>query len=86
MASLVYAIAVETVSWLQCPLTLAESWLEARAGIQPERGPFLVRLLDSIVYPDLPEWLVVTGAVVTCAAILVAYVRRYVRRNAAGEW
>ena len=50
-ASLIYAIAVESVPWLPCPLTLAEAWLEARAVIEPARRPFLVRVLDAVVYP-----------------------------------
>jgi len=29
--------------------------LKHRAGIEPAHGPFLVRVLDAIVYPDLPE-------------------------------
>jgi hypothetical protein len=81
-----YAIVVESVSWLPCPLTLAEVWLEAHAGIEPAHEPFLVRVLDAVVYPDLPEWLVIGGAVLVCVAILVVYLRRYVRRTAEGRW
>ena len=47
---------------------MAETWLEARAGIEPAHGPFLVRVLNAIVYPDLPEWLVVGCAVLVCVA------------------
>jgi hypothetical protein len=86
IASLIYAIVVETVSWVQCPLTVAETWLEARAGIEPANGPFLVRVLDATVYPDLPEWLIVGGAVLVCAGILSVYMRRYIRRVATGQW
>jgi hypothetical protein len=86
IASLIYAIVVETVSWVQCPLTVAETWLEARAGIEPANGPFLVRVLDATVYPDLPEWLIVGGAVLVCAGILLAYMRRFIRRVATGQW
>ena len=86
IASLVYAIIVQSVPWLPCPLTVAETWLEARASIEPARGPFLVRVLDAVVYPDLQEWLVVGGAVVVCLAILTVYVRRYIRRDASGQW
>jgi len=39
-----------------CPLTVAETWLEARARIEPARRPFLMRVLDAIVYPNLPPW------------------------------
>ncbi len=79
IASIIYTILVESVPWLPCPLTMAETWLEARAGIEPARGPFLVRVLDTIVYPDLPEWLVAGSAVFVCVAILGVYLRRYLR-------
>jgi hypothetical protein len=59
IASLIYAILIELLPSTPCPLTVVETWLEARAGIESARGPFLVRVLDAIVYPDLPEWLVV---------------------------
>jgi Protein of Unknown function (DUF2784) len=86
IASLIYALIIESVPWPPCPLTVAENWLEARAGIEPARGPFLVRVLDATVYPNVPVWLVVGGAVVVCGAILGIYVRRYVRRTADGQW
>jgi len=86
IASLIYAIVVESIPWLPCPLTVAETWFEARARIEPAHGPFLVRLLDAVVYPDLPEWVVVGGAVLVCVAILGAYLRRYLRRTADGQW
>jgi hypothetical protein len=86
IASLIYAIIVESVPWLPCPLTLAETWLESRAGLEPARGPFLVRVLEAIVYPDLPEWLVVGGALLVCAGILSVYMRRYLRKDAGGQW
>jgi hypothetical protein len=86
IASLLYAIVVESVSWIPCPLTMAETCLETRAGIEPARGPFLVRVLDEVVYPDLPDWLVVGGALLVCVGILSLYLRRYLRRDASGEW
>jgi hypothetical protein len=86
IASLIYAIIIESVPWPPCPLTVAEDWLEARAGIEPASGPFLVRVLDATVYPNVPVWLVVGGAVIVCAAILGIYVRRYLRRTADGRW
>jgi hypothetical protein len=86
IASLIYAIDIELVPWPPCPLTVAETWLEARAGIEPAHGPFLVRVLDAVVYPDLPEWLVVGCAVLVCAAVLSVYLRRYLRRTSGGQW
>jgi hypothetical protein len=86
ITSLAHAIVIELLPWLPCPLTVAESQLEARAGVQPAYGPFLVRVLDAIVYPDLPGWLVVGVAVVVCVAILGVYLRRYLRRRVDGTW
>jgi hypothetical protein len=86
IASILYAIAIELVPWPPCPLTAAEMWLEARAGIAPTHEPFLVRMFDAIVYPDLPEWLVVGCAVVVCGGILCVYLRRYRGRTVGGEW
>jgi hypothetical protein len=86
IASLIYAIVIELVPWPPCPLTVAETWLEGRAGIEPAHGPFLVRVLDAAVYPDLPEWLVVGCAVLVCVAILSVYLRRYRGRPVAGQW
>jgi Protein of Unknown function (DUF2784) len=71
--SVIYAIVIEFVPWPPCPLTVAETWLEARAGIEPSHGPFLVRVLDAIVYPNLPTWAVVGGAVLVCLGILESW-------------
>jgi hypothetical protein len=86
IGSLIYAIVIESVPWPPCPLTVAETRLEARAGIEPAHGPFLVRVLDAVVYPDLPEWLVVGCVVLVCVTILSVYVRRYLRRTEGGQW
>jgi len=85
IASLAYAIVIELAPW-PCPLTVAETQLEVRAGIEPAHGPFLVHVLDAIVYPDLPEWLVVAVALVVCVAILSVYLRRYLGRPVDGMW
>jgi hypothetical protein len=60
------------------------SWFPGRHARSP--WPFLVRVLDAIVYPDLPEWLVVGVAVVVCVAIMGVYLRRYLRRRVDGMW
>jgi Protein of Unknown function (DUF2784) len=86
IASLVYAIVIESVPWPPCPLTVAEVWLEARAGAEPTRGPFLLHVLDATVYPGLPGWVVMGGAVFVCSAILCVYLERYRHRTAPGQW
>jgi hypothetical protein len=86
IASLVYAIVIELIPWPPCPLTVAEAWFENRADIEPARGPFLLRILDAVVYPNLPEWLVVGGAVLVCVIILSVYLRRYLHRAPRAQW
>jgi hypothetical protein len=87
ITSVFYAIVIQIAPWPPCLLTVAEVWLEARAGIEPSHGPFLVRVLDAVVYPDLPERLVIGCAVLVCAGILSVYLRRYLHRQTTdGEW
>jgi hypothetical protein len=86
IASLIYAIVIELLPWPVCPLTIAETWLETRADIEPARRPFVARVLDAVAYPGLPEWLVVSGAVLVCAATLSIYLWRYLHRPADGPW
>lgn len=76
IASLAWGIVVETGPW-PCPLTLAENFLEVRAGITPYAGSFLVHYLDRLVYPNLPVWLITACAVAVCGANLAAYGYRF---------
>jgi hypothetical protein len=80
--SLAYSIFVEVVPWPPCPLTVLEQMLESRAGIAAYHGSFLVHYLDALVYPNVPLALLVTVAVVFCAANLAFYVLTW--RN--GNW
>jgi hypothetical protein len=75
IASLAWGIAVEAGPW-SCPLTLAEQYFEARAGVTPYQGSFLVHTLDAIVYPNLPGWAVTTAGVAVCVLNLAIYARR----------
>jgi hypothetical protein len=78
--SLIWGIIVEVGPW-PCPLTLAEQWLEARAGmytpIQTWTGGFLVHYLSATIYPDLPAWLVTGFGVTVCVFNLGIYARRF---------
>jgi hypothetical protein len=53
IATILWGIVAETTS-APCPLTLAENWCEARAGVAPYHGPFLLHYLDAILYPTCP--------------------------------
>jgi len=82
IASLIWGIVAELGPW-PCPLTLAEQFFEAGAGIDPYRGGFLIHYLDATVYPDIPEALLISIGVVVCALNLAIYGRRYQRRTSA---
>ena len=83
-ATLIYGILVEALDWW-CPLTAAENWLEARAGVMPYRGPFLLHSLDLIVYPHAPPNLILACGVAVCLFNLGIYARRWHRRQALGS-
>jgi hypothetical protein len=83
--SLVYGMLIEALPWPPCPLTVLEGWLEARAGISPYQGSFLVHYLEAAVYPDIPVSTLIAGAVVVCALNLALYAHRY-RHRADEGW
>ncbi len=74
--SLVWGITVE-ISALPCPLTLAEQFFEQNGGAQAYRGAFLAHLLDRLVYPNIPEALLIGCGVGVCAINLALYAGRY---------
>jgi hypothetical protein len=84
IVSLLYSILSEVVPWPSCPLTFVEQWLEGRAGIVPYHGPFLVHYLEALIYPDIPETLLVGSAVAVCLFNLGVYVVRYRGRHLTG--
>lgn len=75
IASIIWGIITETTN-APCPLTIAENWCEARAGVAPYHGPFLLHYLDATVYPNVPSALLVSVAVAVCALNLFFYARR----------
>ncbi|MFQ5723235.1 MAG: DUF2784 domain-containing protein [Terriglobia bacterium] len=83
LASLVYAILIETVGF-PCPLTYAEQFFRRRAGLTSYEGSFLLHYLESLIYPDVSPALLTTVAVALCAAILALYALRFRRRHTTG--
>lgn len=87
IASLTWGIIVDTGPW-PCPLTMLEQWLEERAGLPAYSGSFLVHTLDAIVYPNVPDAVIIGGATAVCGANLLIYLWRLAqgirRRRAAG--
>ena len=78
--SLIYGIVIEIAPW-PCPLTLAEQWLQGKAGITPYTQSFLGHYLEALVYWDVSQDLLVWGAAAVAAFNLVVYGRRLWRRR-----
>jgi hypothetical protein len=75
ISSLVWGILTELLLW-PCPLTLLENWLEAKAGVQPYQGGFLLHYLDKLVYRDIPSTLLTVAGLIVCTLNLGLYARR----------
>ena len=70
--ALVWGVIVEVGPW-PCPLTLAEEYFTARTTYAAYQGSNLLHLLNAIVYPDLPGWLVASAGVAVCVVNLSIY-------------
>jgi hypothetical protein len=75
VGSLVWGILTELLPW-PCPLTVVENWLEAKAGVQPYQGGFVLHYLDKLVYPDISSTMLTIAAVIICALNLAFYGRQ----------
>jgi Protein of Unknown function (DUF2784) len=78
IACLIWGILTELLPW-PCPLTLLETWLEARAGVTPYQGGFLLHYLDALVYPNISATMLTIAGVVVCAVNLGVYILAFVR-------
>ena len=70
--SLVYGILIEILLW-PCPLTIAENWLQAQAGVVPYQEGFLVHYLKALIYPDVSQNLLTWIASAVCLFNLAIY-------------
>jgi len=75
IVSLVSGILTEVLPW-PCPLTVLENWLEAKAGVQPYQGGFLLHYLDRMVYPTISASALTVAGVLVCVLNLAVYGRR----------
>ena len=76
IASLVWGILTELLPW-PCPLTLLENWFEARAGVEPYHGGFLLHYLDKLIYPDISAIFLTIAGVLVCSANILFYAREF---------
>lgn len=75
IVSLVWGMLAELLPW-PCPLTVLENWFEAKAGVQPYQGGFLLHYLDKLVYPDISPSALTVASVLVCVLNLAVYGRR----------
>jgi len=83
LGSVVWGILIQILPWT-CPLTWAENWLEARAGVAPYQGGFLLHYLDAVVYPNIPPSLLTGCGIGICVINLSIHAVRFQRRRLAG--
>lgn len=80
IVSVIYGAVMENVSW-PCPLTIMENWAQAKAGLTPYQGPFLVHYISTFVSPNFPLVLLRVGAVAVCLVNLGIYAWRGTRQQ-----
>src|SRR5579864_8362538 len=74
--ALVWGILVEAGPW-PCPLTLIEQHYEMQAGVAASSNNFLLHILDRVIYPNVPPWVITVAGVSVCALNLAIYGRRF---------
>lgn len=55
---------------------MLENWLEAKAGLQPYQGGFLLHYLDKLAYPDISAAVPTVSGVLICVLNLALYARQ----------
>jgi hypothetical protein len=80
IASLVWGILTELLPW-PCPLTTLENWLEAKAGVEPYQGGFLLHYLDKLVYPEVSATVLTVAGLAVCALNLAFYAWQVLRQR-----
>jgi|ERR1017187_3243487 hypothetical protein len=76
IGSLVWGILTEVGPW-PCPLTIAEQWLQRRAGPGPYQGSFLIHYLEIVIYPDVSQELLAWAGSSVCLLILGIHAWRF---------
>ncbi len=79
VGSLAYGIVIQVGPW-PCPLTLAEQYCRVKAGRAPYEESFIVHYLEALVYPGVPQNLLVGAACAVCVFNLATHLRRWRRR------
>ena len=83
LIAVIYSLGIEAFRWT-CPLTHLEQALWRRAGEETYRGAFLTHYLETLIYMQAPQWLLVGVTVILLAVTIVFYSRPLPPRGAAG--
>ena len=67
---------------LAVPLTIAEQWLQRRAGSVSYQGSFLIHYLEAIIYPNVSQELLTWVGSGVCILILGSHARRFWQESA----
>lgn len=72
LGALAYAVAIAAFQWV-CPLTYVEDYFRRLAGQPVDDRGFLARLLEPLLYGDLPPAAVLSAAILVAVLSLAAY-------------
>jgi hypothetical protein len=76
MGSVLYGTFMENAPW-SCPLTLAENYFKAHAGLEPYGEPFVLHYLHAVVSPSIPMWVLRWGAISVGLVNVAVYTQRH---------
>jgi hypothetical protein len=63
LAVMAYGVAIELGGWI-CPLTYLEKHLLDQAGVGGYEGDFITHVIRVLIYPGVPQWVLIVGAFV----------------------
>jgi len=78
--SLGWGILISIFPWT-CPLTHVEVYFDRQAGLKGYQKSFLEHYAEQLIYPDVPQRVLMGVAVAACLLILGIYVRRFQRKR-----
>lgn len=79
-AALAYGLSVEVFNWY-CPLTLLEQHLRRAGGQQAYERSFLVHYFEALIYWDVPQWVLISGAIAVVLGNVAIYCRGSARQS-----
>jgi len=73
LAGLVFSLLLNLMGWY-CPLTYLENYLYSLHGYKStDTGSFLLKVLEPLVYPNLPEYYIRIGEILFVCLYIIVY-------------